>query len=393
LRNFSASPLPDDGEKCYNQALEALKKVEEIRNERERKKSEEMYKAWQKAEEKQKQHANNKKAENLKGVAVVKTIVKQTRKELKGKVEKKDTEEFLTHQAEKLLKEAAFQHGHPQALILLANDELKKANAALEKDKAESERLLKSALDMYQRAGNQNSAEGWFNFGQLLWTGYPSMDSDDGTRNGDKNTFMIMKPDLKASMEAFRNGIDLGDPDAMYFVGVQYLSEDEGNKAGLELIQSAADLGHGPARYYLALLHLNGNEPLGIVPCSAVDFVRYLNAATETGNSDALFLRGHCYHEGDSGYPRDYKLALDDFIASAEGGNADAAVSAGAVLHSGRPGVKQDQKRAFELYQLAGEMGSIEGWRNVIACYALGEGVPKSEATAKYIAKTMLKDG
>lgn len=64
---------------------------------------------------------------------------------------------------------------------------------------------------------------------------------------------------------------------------------------------------------------------------------------------------------------------------------------AGAVLFHGA-GVPEDKRKAFELYQAAGEMGSIEGWRNVVACYVRGEGVPQSIETAKYIASVMLHD-
>ena len=53
---------------------------------------------------------------------------------------------------------------------------------------------------------------------------------------------------------------------------------------------------------------------------------------------------------------------------------------------------KRNQRRAFELYQHAGELGSKEGWQNVVACYMTGEGVPKSEEIAKYIRETMLND-
>eukprot|EP00797_Seminavis_robusta_P025543 Sro447_g144890.2 (214) ;mRNA; r:35432-36073 len=199
----------------------------------------------------------------------------------------------------------------------------------------------------------------------------------------------------------------------MYFVGVQLLLDNHTNaiqpdndnnnnnnnnntsplQEGLDLVESSAAMGHGPARYYLALLHLNGNDDLGIPPCSPQHFVTLLNDACAADHPDALFLRGTCRHEGDHGYhaPVDYELALADFVAAAEAGHADAAVSAGAMLHQGRPPtLPPNRSKAFDLYQLAGELGSREGWRNVVACYALGEGVPRSEATARYIAKTML---
>lgn len=61
------------------------------------------------------------------------------------------------------------------------------------------------------------------------------------------------------------------------------------------------------------------------------------------------------------------------------------------MLHTGI-GVHKDQRRAFDFYQTAGELGSIEGWQNVVACYTTGEGVPQSLETARYIRETMLKD-
>lgn len=43
------------------------------------------------------------------------------------------------------------------------------------------------------------------------------------------------------------------------------------------------------------------------------------------------------------------------------------------------------------MYQTGGELGSTDGWANVAACYATGEGVPRCENTAKYILETMVK--
>ena len=89
-------------------------------------------------------------------------------------------------------------------------------------------------------------------------------------------------------------------------------------------------------------------------------------------------------------HPQDYKLALGDFLEASNGGHVDATVSAGAMLHQGAV-VPQDQRKAFELYQLAGELGSMEGWRNIVACYVAGEGVPQSLEMARYITETILK--
>ena len=171
----------------------------------------------------------------------------------------------------------------------------------------------------------------------------------------------------------------------------EYSSLKERYQAGLNLIEQAAGLEHGGALYYLCLLYLNGHKELQIPPCSPEEFVSRLDAAADAHDPDALFLRGHCYYHGDDGYEQSFVSALENFLAAAEAGHSDAAVSAGAMLHQGI-GVQRDQRRAFELYQMAGELGNVEGWRNVVACYATGEGVPKSEEMAKYIAKTVLDE-
>jgi uncharacterized protein len=161
--------------------------------------------------------------------------------------------------------------------------------------------------------------------------------------------------------------------------------------SGLRLIEKAGDLGHGGALYYLALFYLNGEEKIKLEPCSLEEFQTRLNTAVDAGSTDAMFTRGHSYYHGTEGYPQNYEKALEDFLNAAEGGNADAAVSAGAMLHTGAGGL-QDQVRAFELYQHAGELGSKEGWQNVVACYLTGQGVPRSVETAQYIKETILKE-
>ena len=339
-------PFSTIAEETYQRAVACFEKSSDLAKELEEKRNRQQYDAWERTQERKNPISS--------GVAVVKTIARQTR--VKDKVE--EQQEALLEEAQSLLQEAALQHGHKTALVRLGN-------AALEQKDQEK------AMDYYRQAGERGSPEGWFNLGHLMWE----------------------QDELSASMEAFQKAIDLGDSDAMYFVGVQYLSEEETeeqHRLGLNLIQNAAEQGHSGALYYLALFYLNGSDILGIEPCSTVEFCTRLDKACD-GSPEALFMRGHGYYHGDHGFEQNYANALVDFLQAAELDHADAAVSAGAMLHQGIGG-KRDQRRAFELYQEAGELGSIEGWRNVVACYALGEGVPQSKETAKYISKTMLKD-
>lgn len=370
----------DEGEELYQNAMKLMEQSGKDEDERERERSKRMYEAWQKSEE-----ANRKPKSQ--GVAVVKTLVKETRKA------KKDAPEDLMQQGLKLLNLAATEHHHPMALVQLGNMRLREAR----KEGADAEALVTQAADMFRLAGEGGSRAGWYNLGNLYWTGYSDDEVDETEEDGDEDLPLppekIFKPDLHEAMEAFMNAIDLGDTDAMYLVGVHRMTSGgrENIHSGLNLIKKAADQPHGGALYYLALLNLNGEPNIGLEPCSLDVFMELLDKAVDAGSTDALFTRGNsCFH-GSEGYEQDHKLALDDFILAAESGHADSAVSAGAMLYGGI-GVPQDQKRAFDFYQMAGELGSREGWQNVVACYTTGEGVAQSTKMAEYITETMLKD-
>lgn len=394
----------DDSDRTYASYQQALKELQEFHRERERVKSERMFQAWQSAEAAAAaaaEPATGQRRPRKPGVAVVQTLANETRSE---QATLQEQEHDLRRRAQTLLERAARQ-GHAQALVRLGNQALEEAHAAWGHRNAESTRnALDRAMDLYRQS---QAAEGWFNLGSLLWSGYPDYPNPKGTGNAEESEPVVLLADFSASMEAFKEAILLGDADAMYFVGVTELGAGEDEpiaetvdeatlstlRHGLALVQDAADRGHGGAMHYLSLLYLNGHRVLGIPPCDPHEFVTRLDAAAAADHADALFLRGHCYYNGDHGYPQDIRQALGDFLKAADQGNADAAVSAGAILHRGYPPlVMRDQERAFKLYQHAGELGSIEGWRNVVACYATGEGVPQNTAIAKYIAETMLTD-
>ena len=381
----------NSGEELYLRAMQAMEEMGQVGKLRDREKSEKMYEAWEKA---RKDEASPKSQ----GVTVVKTLIKETRKEKKPTKDNNE-EEVLRRQALELLKEAALHHDHPLALVHLGNLALETANSkACENDYEQQRAEVDKAIKMFQKAGMNGSRAGWFNLGQLYWTGFPELmfpdelEDDVNERNEPTRPEQILKPDLHIAMDAFASAIDLGDADAMYLVGVHRMTAGgrENIYSGLKMVERAGEEGHCGALYYLALLYLNGEPNIGLSPCSELEFMEHLNRAVEGGSLDAMFTRGHSYYHGTEGYPQNYERAFNDFIRAAEEGHADSAVSAGAILHRGI-GVPRNQEKAFELYQMAGELGSIEGWRNVVACYTTGEGVPKSLETAKYIDETMLQ--
>lgn len=435
----------ENSDQVYQNHLKALESVKALKQERERIKNEKMFAAWQRQEEKKQQQQQSTsvnqqhRSSKISGVAIVQTLAKETKKEREQESQflqqVKDGETI----AQQLLERAATL-GHGPAMVQCGNQTLQQATeqyAELSKaadDLANEEweqkathicSLLDRTMEWYRTAGEQGgagAAEAWFNLGNLWWTGFPVDDSIRMHKSTSSTSRQWLVPaNREMALECFERAMALGDTDAMYFLGVERLSEEvdrdeeDGHtdekkekalqlaQSGWQLIQRAAAMGHSEALYYQAVMYLNGHAALKLAP-SLHEFVSSLDAAVDAGSAEAAFLRGHCWYAGQDGYERHVRRALDDWIKAAlEGNHADASISAGALLHqgfrddnndhgdAGGPLV-QDQERAFQLYQHAGELGSREGWRNVVACYATGEGVPQSNELAKYIAETMLKD-
>ncbi len=406
-RVFSTAPISLDGtsnhenigQDFYNQAKQHLQNHNQTLAERE--------------------ETNRQKQYQKPGIAVVKTIAKQTRQQTQEEILKMNGSTPGTttelEKAQECMQVAAFVHGYPDALVSLANhalstkefDAMKEykflmqrnthtynsaaADTILNLEGLENKKGVEVARTLYEYAGRAGSKEGWFNLGHLYWTGHAP----------------DIEPCQEAALECFEKAAALGDDDARYFLSVHFLGQEvnvdriddddyecyleDDRKRGLMLLQEAGDNGHAGALYYIALLYRNGDIGLEIEPCTTL-YQEYLDEAAEGGDGDALFLKAHCMYNGEDGYEMDKRKAVDFFVEAGEAGNPDGFVSAGAIYHHGGLDIKQDQRLAFELYQRAGELGSAEGWKNVVACYALGEGVPKCEKTAKYISKTMLND-
>lgn len=352
----SDAPLLDNGDACYARAMEALRRAEREEAEMHERRLAEQVAA-----------ADARSADRAAGVAVVRTVAAQARDDAAVPASRDD----LEREARRWLERAAFAHGHAKARVRLGNAKLEDARSAADDDAADA--LARSALELYESA---DCAEGWFNAGHLRWTGLP------GTS---------LRPDEERAAEAFERAVDAGDADALYFTGARFLDADdrETRKRGLARVERAAEeFGHGGALHHLALLRLNGDAELSVPPGSDDAFRGTLDqAADEAGHPEALHLRGHCRLRGDQGYPRDDVASARDLEAAAAAGHADAAVSAGALRYA-----RGDLEGAFDLYRTAAEAGSREGWRNLVRCHALGEGVPRNEKLARHIAETMLRD-
>jgi TPR repeat protein len=248
---------------------------------------------------------------------------------------------------------------------------------------ASTKTKIEQCLRYYRTAGELGVSDGYYNLGHILWDGI------DG----------IIASDPDEALRMFYQAIQLGDADAMFFVGVERLGHDTEYRTdqlqkALEWIEQAGTNGHGGALHYLTVFYMNGFPRLEIVPCSEQEFQRRLTLAIEhDDNGEAHYLRGCCYYSGESSYTKDIVLSFNDFLKASELGHAEACINAGVIVFQGVPGrIDADPHHAFQLYQRGGELGSMEGWRNVVACYASGHGVQQSLEKAQYIAKTMLQE-
>ena len=322
------------GEDLYNRARQIMDEVQQMEARREEEKSQAMYKAWERAQSK----GYDSKSQAVK---IVKTIAKETRKEINQEQQTMEELSKKRQQAMEMLRQAADQHHHVEASVQLGNmllQEAKKDFRSLQQQQQKQQQIqsndgdddggggehqkieqkINSSMRLFRQAGEGGSRVGWYNLGQIYWTGFPSVDEDDDDGNDDdvvvieqddptlqsSSRNLIVPPDNYEAMECFIKAIDLGDHDAMYLVGVHRLTQGgrENFHSGTNLIKRAAEAGHGGALYYLALLHLNGEPHLGLDPCTEEEFVEHLDRAVDAGSLDARFTRGHSYYHGTEGY-------------------------------------------------------------------------------------------
>jgi TPR repeat protein len=204
-RYFSSNDKSADsisaGEDLYRQAIEAMEMATKVQEERQEEQSQKMYEAWQKTQDAE---TKNPKTQ---GVVVVKTLVKHVNKQRKAAL---DNDIQFKQKARDLLEQAAALE-HPLSLVQLGNLALEDAKREQQSDRQLAH--VSKAMSYFRRAGEAGNRVGWYNLGQLLWTGYPTFEEEDDPVEGVER---ILEPDMHEAMEAFTHAMDLGDADAMY---------------------------------------------------------------------------------------------------------------------------------------------------------------------------------
>lgn len=121
-----------------------------------------------------------------------------------------------------------------------------------------------------------------------------------------------------------------------------------------------------------------------------VDALRHLEIATQSNNSDALFLLGQMNYYGNYSYPRDFAKAFDYYQQlSSLNGNSSALYMVGLMYSTGvGDAVQRDQARALLYYTFAAVRGHTRAEMTLASRHHTGVGTPKScETAAKYYKK------
>lgn len=330
----------------------------------------------------------------------------QTRNKNKKRARKAGTKEALINldvnenpldtEIDYWLAEAGIRHNYVPAKVLLGNRLIKK-------DVYED---VIEAIDLYTDAAIAGNSDAAFNLGNLYFNG---------------NEVGRVGTHFAASLKYFHLAAHLGDASSLYWLGHCYISGEGGvneimpaktidiplNSSsisvtigggvdiakGVAFMQRAADADHPGANYYIATLYHSGiigdkdnkGEQLQ-------QFRHYIDRAFKLGDGDALNCLASMYLEGSDGVEKDLKKAIDYYVEAIDAGHADAALTLGAMYYTGNDILPYDKSRAFELYNMAAERGCTDAWRNVAAMHAMGDGVPKSEETAKHIMKVIFNE-
>lgn len=185
----------------------------------------------------------------------------------------------------------------------------------------------------------------------------------------------------EAAFPLFKRAAQAGEPEAMGFEGIAYLTGEGTHREpelGVELLRDAAQKGDLRSMTTLATAYQNGYGVKQPSDRWAKHWLR--KAAMEMGDAEAMRRLGVFYREerNDS--------SLIWLPKAIDAGSGDARVDLGLMYHHGRM-VTIDTAHALDLYRTAAGTGSRRGMFAMGEAYKMGFGVPQSydSATAYYL--------
>jgi uncharacterized protein len=235
------------------------------------------------------------------------------------------------------------------------------------------DRDLSKAEDQFKLAAKENLAQSYYYLGVIAH-------QQLGTR-------YVGREHLE-TVECFRKAADLGDPEAMNALGLEYeqdnfhgrVSNDERKENFRKVAEwywKAAQGGSSNGMVNLSDCYSEGNG----VKKNSDSAARWCRASAFMGNSVAMYNLGIAYESGKRPFRKNYDSAIYWYRLSAENGFADAMTNLGSQYYYGH-GVPVDYNQAFDWYQRGAAAGDGMAARNIGRMYNFGIGVKKDVVTA-----------
>lgn len=134
-------------------------------------------------------------------------------------------------------------------------------------------------------------------------------------------------------------------------------------KKRLFWFEKAAEQEHPGATYKLGALYLDG---VG-VERDPTKGIAYIIQAANLGASDAYFLAGVTYFQGNYGYPVDKAKAIEYWTKGSEAGEGGCTKNLGIVYKTG-DGAERDPAKALAYFEKAAEQGNIDALEQLGLC-------------------------
>ena len=176
--------------------------------------------------------------------------------------------------------------------------------------------------------------------------------------------------DYAAALAEFQPLADLGNADALYFLGTMYANGEgvaQNYEEAARLFRQAADGGNTYAQNILGMMYDHG---VG-VPQNAEEAEQWFRRAAVDD-----FQKGLATYEAG-----DYSTAFAELAPLAKAGNAEAQFYLG-LMYEGGEGVERNDTQAVLWYHLAAEAGLAEAQYNLGLMYNSGKGVAQDYAEA-----------
>jgi TPR repeat protein len=184
-----------------------------------------------------------------------------------------------------------------------------------------------------------------------------------------------------AAFPLFLRAAEDGNPEAMGFVGMMYLSGEgtaRSPDAAIPWLRRARDARDPRGMNALGLAYQRGE---GVERSYRWAKYWYLAAAEEKGYAPAMENLGSLYRQG-LGVERSDSQAMEWYRKAVSAGSLDAAVDLG-LMHEEGMGTPRDPQEALRLYRVAADGGAPRGMFSMGRMYQEGIGVDQSYARAR----------